>query len=133
MLSWVFPPAASGGIGAHVDGLSHGLAWTSVGGVTLDVEAVAVPGKGKVALTGSKREDKVAYRHSGHPGGLKTINVGDQLRTHPDRVIERAIKGMLPHNSLGRQMLKKLKVYAGPEHPHAAQQPQTYEIKQVAQ
>ena len=54
-------------------------------------------------------------------------------RTHPDRVIERAIKGMLPHNSLGRQMLKKLKVYAGPEHPHAAQQPQNFEIKQVAQ
>ena len=59
--------------------------------------------------------------------------MGDQLTTHPDRVIERAIKGMLPHNSLGRQMLKKLKVYAGPEHPHAAQQPQNYEIKQVAQ
>ena len=88
---------------------------------------------GKVALTGYKRDDKVAYRHSGHPGGLKTINVGDQLRTHPDRVVERAIKGMLPHNTLGRQMLSKLKVYAGPEHPHAAQQPQTYEIKQVAQ
>ena len=88
---------------------------------------------GKVALTGSKREDKVAYRHSGHPGGLKTINVGDQLRTHPDRVVERAIKGMLPHNTLGRQMLSKLKVYAGPEHPHAAQQPQPFEIKQVAQ
>ena len=81
----------------------------------------------------SKREDKRAYRHSGHPGGLKTINVGDQLRTHPDRVIERAIKGMLPHNTLGRQMLSKLKVYAGPEHPHAAQQPQPFEIKQVAQ
>jgi large subunit ribosomal protein L13 len=70
---------------------------------------------------------------SGYPGGLKRIPVGDQLRTHPDRVIERAVKGMLPHNSLGRQMLKKLKVYAGPEHPHAAQQPQTFEIKQVAQ
>ena len=94
---------------------------------------VIVINAGKVALTGSKREDKRAYRHSGHPGGLKTINVGDQLRTHPDRVIERAIKGMLPHNTLGRQMLKKLKVYAGPEHPHAAQQPQTFEIKQVAQ
>jgi large subunit ribosomal protein L13 len=88
---------------------------------------------GKVALTGTKREDKNAYRHSGYPGGLKTIKVGDQLQTHPDRVVERAIKGMLPHNSLGRQMIKKLKVYAGPEHPHAAQQPQPYEFKQVAQ
>jgi large subunit ribosomal protein L13 len=94
---------------------------------------VIVINASKVALTGNKRHTKVAYRHSGYPGGLKTINVGDQLRTHPDRVIERAVKGMLPHNSLGRQMLKKLKVYAGPEHPHAAQQPQTYEIKQVAQ
>jgi large subunit ribosomal protein L13 len=87
----------------------------------------------KVALTGDKATKKLAYRHSGYPGGLKAINVGDQLRTHPDRVIERAVKGMLPHNSLGRQMLKKLKVYAGPEHPHAAQQPQNFEIKQVAQ
>ena len=94
---------------------------------------VVIVNAGKVALTGSKRDEKVAYRHSGYPGGLKTINVGDQLRTHPDRVVERAVKGMLPHNSLGRQMLKKLKVYAGPEHPHAAQQPQNYEIKQVAQ
>jgi large subunit ribosomal protein L13 len=93
---------------------------------------VVIVNAGKVALTGQKRENKVAYRHSGHPGGLKTINVGDQLRTHPDRVVERAIKGMLPHNTLGRQMLSKLKVYAGPEHPHAAQQPQTFEIKQVA-
>ena len=87
----------------------------------------------KVSLSGAKLEDKKAYRHSGYPGGLKTINVGDQLRTHPDRVIERAVKGMLPHNSLGRQMLKKLKVYAGPEHPHAAQQPKPFEITQIAQ
>ena len=94
---------------------------------------VVIVNAGKVALTGSKRDEKVAYRHSGYPGGLKRIPVGDQLRTHPDRVVERAIKGMLPHNSLGRQMLKKLKVYAGPEHPHASQQPQTFEIKQVAQ
>lgn len=94
---------------------------------------VVIVNAGKVALTGTKREDKTAYRHSGYPGGLKRINVGDQLASHPDRVVERAVKGMLPHNTLGRQMLKKLKVYAGPEHPHAAQKPQTFEIKQVAQ
>jgi large subunit ribosomal protein L13 len=94
---------------------------------------VVIVNAGKVALTGTKREDKISYRHSGYPGGLKRINVGDQLASHPDRVVERAVKGMLPHNTLGRQMLKKLKVYAGPEHPHAAQQPQTFEIKQVAQ
>jgi large subunit ribosomal protein L13 len=94
---------------------------------------VVIVNAGKVALTGSKRDAKVAYRHSGYPGGLRAINVGDELKTRPDRVIERAVKGMLPHNTLGRQMLSKLKVYAGPEHPHAAQQPQTFEIKQVAQ
>ncbi len=94
---------------------------------------VVIVNAGKVALTGNKRQQKIAYRHSGYPGGLTAINVGDQIKTHPDRVIERAVKGMLPHNSLGRQMLKKLKVYAGPEHPHAAQQPQNFEIKQVAQ
>ena len=94
---------------------------------------VVIVNAAQVVMTGNKAETTFAYRHSGYPGGLKRINVGDQLRTHPDRVVERAIKGMLPHNSLGRQMLKKLKVYAGPEHPHAAQQPQPYEIKQVAQ
>jgi large subunit ribosomal protein L13 len=94
---------------------------------------VIVVNAAKVALSGSKLEQKHAYRHSGYPGGLRTINVGDELQTRPDRVVERAVKGMLPHNSLGRQMISKLKVYAGPEHPHAAQQPQTFEIKQVSQ
>ncbi len=94
---------------------------------------VVVVNAGKIALTGSKRDAKTAYRHSGYPGGLTAINVGDEIRTRPDRVIERAVKGMLPHNTLGRQMISKLKVYAGPEHPHQAQQPQTYEIKQVSQ
>jgi large subunit ribosomal protein L13 len=94
---------------------------------------VIVVNAGKVALSSDKATTKLAYRHSGYPGGLRAINVGDELKTRPDRVIERAVKGMLPHNTLGRQMLSKLKVYAGPEHPHAAQQPQTFEIKQVAQ
>ena len=89
---------------------------------------VVIVNAGKVALTGSKRDEKNAYRHSGYPGGLRTINVGDQLRTHPDRVIERAVKGMLPHNTLGRQMLSKLKVYDGPTHPHAAQQPRPLDV-----
>ena len=89
---------------------------------------VVIVNAGKVALTGTKREDKNAYRHSGYPGGLKTVKVGEQLRTHPDRVVERAIKGMLPHNSLGRQMIKKLKVYAGPTHPHTAQTPRPLEV-----
>ncbi len=87
----------------------------------------------KVALTGSKRESKLAYRHSGYPGGLKAVKYTDLLATHPERAVEKAIRGMLPKNSLGRQMLRKLKVYAGPEHPHSAQKPQTYTISQVAQ
>jgi large subunit ribosomal protein L13 len=87
----------------------------------------------KVALTGNKRETKVAYRHSGYPGGLKQIGYGELLDKRPERAVELAVKGMLPHNKLGAAMLKKLKVYAGPEHPHAAQQPQPFEITQIAQ
>jgi large subunit ribosomal protein L13 len=87
----------------------------------------------KIALTGNKRQTKFAYRHSGYPGGLRRTNYEDLLARRPDRAIELAVKGMLPHNRLGRQQIKKLKVYAGPEHPHAAQQPTPFEIKQVAQ
>ncbi len=87
----------------------------------------------KVALTGSKRESKLAYRHSGYPGGLKAVSYTQLLEQNPERAVEKAIRGMLPKNSLGRQMLRKLKVYAGPEHPHSAQKPQTYQISQVAQ
>jgi large subunit ribosomal protein L13 len=94
---------------------------------------VVVVNAGKVALTGNKRETKVAYRHSGYPGGLKRVRYDELLSTRPERAIELAVKGMLPKNSLGRQMLRKLKVYAGPEHPHTAQQPQPYEITQIAQ
>ena len=94
---------------------------------------VVVINAGKVALTGNKRQTKIAYRHSGYPGGLKQIRYGDLLDTRPERAIELAVKGMLPHNKLGRQLIKKLKVYAGAEHPHAAQQPVPFEITQVAQ
>jgi large subunit ribosomal protein L13 len=94
---------------------------------------VIIVNAGKVALTGNKREQKVAYRHSGYPGGLRRIPFGELLAKRPDRAVEQAVRGMLPKNSLGRQMLKKLKVYAGPEHPHGAQQPTPFEITQVAQ
>jgi large subunit ribosomal protein L13 len=87
----------------------------------------------KVALTGTKREDKVEYRHSGFPGGIRATSYDVLLAKNPRRVVEKAVKGMLPHNTLGRQMLSKLKVYAGPEHPHQAQQPVPYTIGQVAQ
>ncbi|HSY14857.1 MAG TPA: 50S ribosomal protein L13 [Jatrophihabitantaceae bacterium] len=86
----------------------------------------------KVGVAQSKLGD-LRYRHSGYPGGLSQRTVGELLATKPERVIELAVRGMLPKNTLGRQQLKKLKVYAGPEHPHAAQKPQPFEIKQVAQ
>ncbi|WP_058235367.1 50S ribosomal protein L13 [Devriesea agamarum] len=87
----------------------------------------------KVALTGNKRETKLAYRHSGYPGGLRSTKYSELLEKRPDRAIEKAVKGMLPKNSLAAQQLKKLKVYAGPEHPHAAQKPVAFTIDQVAQ
>ncbi|MFM8896913.1 MAG: 50S ribosomal protein L13 [Actinomycetales bacterium] len=87
----------------------------------------------KVALTGSKRQEKMDYRHSGYPGGLRATSYAELLEQNPRRAVEKAVKGMLPHNKLGRAQLRKLKVYAGPEHPHAAQQPQTFTIGQIAQ
>ena len=87
----------------------------------------------KIALTGAKAEQKRAYRHSGHPGGLSSMNYTEMLEKHPTRAVEKAVSGMLPKNSLGRQMLSKLKVYAGDSHPHAAQQPVPFELSQVAQ
>jgi large subunit ribosomal protein L13 len=93
---------------------------------------VIVVNAAKVAVSGAKR-DEFRYRHSGYPGGLSKRTVGELLDTKPERVIELAVKGMLPKNTLGRAQLKKLKVYAGPDHPHAAQKPQPFEIKQVSQ
>ena len=86
----------------------------------------------KIALSGNKRAE-FRYRHSGYPGGLSRRTVGELLETKPERVIELAVRGMLPKTTLGRSQLRKLKIYAGPEHPHAAQKPQPFEIKQVAQ
>ncbi|GCD20950.1 MULTISPECIES: 50S ribosomal protein L13 [Cellulomonas] len=87
----------------------------------------------KVALTGNKRETKLAYRHSGYPGGLRATRYSELLEKHPERAIEKAVRGMLPKSSLAAKQLGKLKVYAGGEHPHAAQQPKPFEITQVAQ
>ncbi len=94
---------------------------------------VIIVNAGKVALTGTKRDTKLAYRHSGYPGGLSSIPYSQLLNKDPRRAIEKAVWGMLPKNRLGRGMLKKLKVYAGPDHPHKAQQPQPYQITQIAQ
>jgi len=81
----------------------------------------------KVVFTGDKLHKKMYRRHSGYPGGLKEVRAIDMLKTHPDRVMYSAVKGMLPHNTLGRAQLTKLKLYAGPEHPHQAQQPIPWE------
>lgn len=87
----------------------------------------------KVALTGRKRDNKLAYRHSGYSGGLKSQPYGELLAKDPRKVVERAVWGMLPKNRLSRKQLKKLKVYAGPEHPHQAQKPQEFKITQLSQ
>ncbi len=82
----------------------------------------------KVRVTGRKLTEKFYYRHSGYPGGFKQISLRDMLARHPTRVIEYAVRGMLPKNALGRRMFRKLKVYAGPDHPHQAQNPKPLEI-----
>ena len=92
---------------------------------------VVVVNASRVVLTGNKKSDKMYYRHTGYPGGLKEISAGKLLQTRPERVIESAVAGMLPKNSLGRKLITKLKVYAGPEHPHAAQRPEVLEIAGV--
>ncbi len=89
---------------------------------------VIVVNADKIHVTGQKLEQKTYYRHSGYPGGLRQVSLRRQLQVHPDRVIEAAVRGMLPHNRLGRKMFKKLKVYAGPTHPHEAQQPKAMEL-----
>jgi large subunit ribosomal protein L13 len=94
---------------------------------------VIIVNAGKVALTGSKLSQKMAYRHSGYPGGLTATVYSELLAKNPVRAVEKAIRGMLPKNSLGADQFRKLKVYAGAEHPHSAQQPKPYAFNQVAQ
>jgi large subunit ribosomal protein L13 len=94
---------------------------------------VIIVNAAKVALSGNKLRDKMAYRHSGYPGGLRSLSYAELMDRNPERAVEKAVRGMLPKNALGRQMLRKLKVYAGPDHPHQAQQPVPFEISQVDQ
>ena len=94
---------------------------------------VIVVNAGKVAVTGNKETEKIYYRHSNYPGGLRAESLGDLRERRPELIIERAVRGMLPKNRLGRKMLRKLKVYAGPDHPHGVQKPETlaFEIRKV--
>jgi large subunit ribosomal protein L13 len=94
---------------------------------------VIVVNADKVALTGNKRQTKMAYRHSGYPGGLRATPYGELLAKRPAEAVRRAVRGMLPKNRLARAQLSKLKIYAGPDHPHAAQKPQPFELSRIAQ
>lgn len=89
---------------------------------------VVIVNAAQVELSGRKREGKIYHRHTGFPGGIRSITAGRLLETRPERAIEHAVRGMLPKGRLGRRMLRKLRVYAGPEHPHAAQKPERLEI-----
>jgi large subunit ribosomal protein L13 len=90
---------------------------------------VIVVNAGKVRVTGNKLDQKYYHRHSGYPGGLKSVSLREQLDNHPERVLQSAVRGMLPKNKLGRRMIKKLKVYAGDSHPHQAQQPKPLDLE----
>ena len=94
---------------------------------------VVIVNAAQVVMTSDKAERTFAYRHSGYPGGLRRDTYANLLRKRPDRVVEQAVRVMLPKNTLGRKMLSKLKVYAGPDHPHSAQQPVPFELIQIAQ
>lgn len=91
---------------------------------------VIVINAAKIKVTGERLDQKMYYRHSGYPGGLKTISLRDQLKRKPDRVIRSAVWGMLPHNRLGRRLLKKMRVYSGPDHPHRPQKPIRLEMSE---
>jgi large subunit ribosomal protein L13 len=82
---------------------------------------VVIVNASRIRVTGNKARDRLYYRHSNYPGGFKSVPLGEVLEKHPDRLLKRTVRGMLPHNALGRKMLRKLKVYAGPAHPHEAQ------------
>jgi len=93
----------------------------------LDVgDHVVIVNAEKIVLTGNKMDDKIYYRHTGYPGGIKEARARRVMREHPTRIIESAVRGMVPKTKLGRQMLTKLRIYAGPDHPHEAQQPKPY-------
>jgi large subunit ribosomal protein L13 len=123
---WLLVDAAGQGIGRLSTQIANYLLGKHKPTFTPGVEmgdVVIVINADKLDITQKKLETKNYYRHSGYPGGLKTVSLKDQMRVHPDRVITAAVWGMLPHNRMGRSIFKRLKVYAGSEHPHAAQNP----------
>jgi large subunit ribosomal protein L13 len=128
---WLVVDAADRTLGRLATEIAHRLRGKHKAEYTPNVDTgdfVIVINADKVRVTGRKVTDKIYYHHTGYPGGIKGVTFGRMQAEHPERVIETAVRGMLPHNPLGRAMFRKLKVYAGPSHPHAAQQPQTLEI-----
>ncbi len=128
---WLVVDAADRTLGRLATEIAHRLRGKHKAEYTPNVDTgdfVIVINAEKVRVTGTKGTDKIYYRHTEYPGGIKAVPFERMQAEHPERVIEKAVRGMLPHNPLGRAMFRKLKVYSGPNHPHAAQQPQTLEI-----
>jgi large subunit ribosomal protein L13 len=127
---WVLVDAADKGIGRLATQIAGFLLGKHKPTFTPGVEMgdfVIVINASQLKITGKRLDEKNYYHHSNYPGGLKTTNLRDQMKNHPDRVIRAAVWGMLPHNKVGRQLIKRLKIYAGNEHPHAAQNPHPVE------
>lgn len=128
---WLVVDAADRTLGRLATQIAHRLRGKHKAEYTPNVDTgdfIIVVNADKVRVTGRKFTDKIYWRHTGYPGGIKGTAFERMQAGHPERVIETAVRGMLPHNPLGRAMFRKLKVYAGPSHPHAAQQPKTLEI-----
>ena len=129
--SWYVVDAENRTLGRLASAVAHRLRGKHKPEYTPHVDTgdyIIVVNAAKVRVTGNKETDKIYHRHSGYPGGIKSTSLARMRQTHPERIVEKAVKGMLPRNPLGRAMFKKLKVYAGPDHPHAAQQPHPIEI-----
>jgi large subunit ribosomal protein L13 len=128
---WYVVDAAEKTLGRLASEIAHRLRGKHKAEYTPHVDTgdyIVVINAEKIAVTGAKATDKMYHHHTGYPGGLKSISFEKLIEKAPERVIQSAVKGMLPRNPLGRAMFKKLKVYAGDEHPHTAQQPQTLNI-----
>jgi large subunit ribosomal protein L13 len=128
---WVLVDAEGQNLGRLASGIARVLLGKDKPQYTPGVDVgdfVIVVNAEKISVTGKRLDQKMYYRHSGYPGGLKKINLRDQLAKFPDRVIQSAVWGMVPHNRYGRKLMRKLRVYAGPNHPHAAQQPTTMRL-----
>lgn len=129
--SWYVVDAENRTLGRLASAVAHRLRGKHKPEYTPHVDTgdyIIVVNAAKVRVTGNKETGKVYHRHSGYPGGIRSTSLNRLRQTHPERIVEKAVKGMLPRNPLGRAMFRKLKVYAGPDHPHAAQQPHPIEI-----